>query len=182
MAQQREGEPAVRVAPAAPAEAAPLATQTNPASAASGSAVPSSSVSSTPSTAEDKRSDEQKASDERLDAQCMLIDFLPQLASYNYVWRHHSDNDNIVTSKANGGGGLNNPYMVGMWGDGEQFSSNVHGSTKKSKFLDFTTAQLSSLVPIMKFYKIQQLESGENKDYLIPFSTHALYFATSTWT
>ena len=131
--------------------------------------VPSAPTGSTADT----KTDEEKAADERLEAQCMLIDYLPQLASQNYSWRGNPKNSGVEKNQANGGGGYSNPFMTGMWGDGEQFSSNVHGSQLKSKFLDFTTPQLSSLVPLIKFYKIQQTSQGQTKDYVIPFSTHA---------
>lgn len=124
-------------------------------------------------TAPTEKTAEEIAADERLEAQCMLIDFLPEFAQQNYAWRTDPQNTGTENNKANGGGGMSNPYMFGMWGDGDTFSSYVNGSSLKGKFLDFTTAQLSSLVPVMKFYKVNTNESGKTTDYLIPFPTHA---------
>jgi len=119
------------------------------------------------------RTQEEIAADERLEAQCALIDFLPQIAAQNYAWRTDLANEGTELNRATGGGGKSNPYMFGMWGDGDTFSSYVNGSKLKAKFLDFTTAQLSSLVPILKFYKVNTNENGKTTDYLIPFPTHA---------
>jgi len=70
--------------------------------------------------------------------------------------------------------------MIGMTGDGEDFSSLINGSQLKGKFLDFTTAQLSSLTPVVKLYKVQQQEDGSTLDYLIPFPTHAAWLNATT--
>ncbi len=115
------------------------------------------------------------AADERIEAQCILIDYISTLSQDNYKWRKSTSNnkDFYDLATANGGGGTQNYYMIGMKGDGEDFSSLINGSQLKGKFLDFTTAQLSSLTPVVKLYKVQQIEDGSTIDYLIPFPTHA---------
>ncbi len=117
------------------------------------------------------------AADERIEAQCILIDYISTLSQDNYKWRKSRSNNKDFYDKAtaNGGGGTKNYYMIGMTGDGEDFSSLINGSQLKGKFLDFTTAQLSSLTPVVKLYKVQQQEDGSTLDYLIPFPTHAAW-------
>jgi len=138
-------------------------------------ATPTAASTSAPPTTAPQQTAGEKATDERLNAQCILIDFISNLAELNFNWRTSQDNQNSIDTEdaACGGGGPNNPYMIGMYGDGEIFSSLINGSEKKSRFLDFTTAQLSSITPVVRLYKVQQLDDGTNLDYLIPFSTHA---------
>jgi len=138
-------------------------------------ATPTAASTSAPPTTAPQQTAGEKATDERLNAQCILIDFISNLAELNFNWRASQDNQNSIDTEngACGGGGPYNPYMIAMYGDGEVFSSLINGSEKKSRFLDFTTAQLSSITPVVRLYKVQQLDDGTNLDYLIPFSTHA---------
>ena len=107
----------------------------------------------------DARTDEQKAADERLAIQCLLLDLIPELAPQNQKKRFVKSHQNIV----------------GMNGDTNYFTSFINGSVLKSYFLDFTTQQLSSLVPTLRLYKVLQNKEGTTSDYLIPFSTHTAW-------
>ena len=107
----------------------------------------------------DARTDEQKAADERLAIQCLLLDLIPKLEPQNQIKRFAKSHQNIV----------------GMNGDTNYFTSFINGSVLKSYFLDFTTQQLSSLVPTLRLYKVLQNNQGTTSDYLIPFSTHTAW-------
>jgi len=117
------------------------------------------------SNPQEQQSSAEKAADERLDAQCMLIDLIPELREKNASFR--VDSTNVAE--------LENLKTICMTGDTNYFSSYIHGTSSKAKFLDFTTAQLSSLTPILKLYKVIQADNKTTKDYLIPFSTHSAW-------
>ncbi len=111
------------------------------------------------------QTEEEKAQEERLVAQCILLELINPLSEKNYVFRNKKEQ---YDSKY--------PHAVCMSGDNNYFSSYVNGSDIKGIFLDFTPQQLSSLVPTLAFYKVQQDgEGGKTNDYLIPFSTHAAW-------
>jgi hypothetical protein len=46
---------------------------------------------------------EEIAADERLEAQCALIDFLPQIAEQNYAWRIHGCSRRVRTTESYAG-------------------------------------------------------------------------------
>jgi len=115
------------------------------------------------------------SSDERLQAQCVLIDFIEQISEKNKISRYDKTNKDFL-----GGGGVGNYTTIGMEGDGEKFSSFINGNEIKSKFLDFTTAQISSLVPNIKIYKIASESEGITRDYIVPFPTHAAWSDAKT--
>jgi len=107
---------------------------------------------------------EETGQEERLVAQCILLDLINPLSEKNYTFRNNKQYYD------------NNPNTICMSGDNNYFSSYVNGSNIKGMFLDFTPHQLSSLVPNITFYKVQQDgEGGQTNDYLIPFSTHAAW-------
>ena len=108
------------------------------------------------------KSEAQKAADERLTAQCILLDGIDLISSKNFKQRTSVD----LTL---------NPYTAGMEGDRATFASSINGSELKSKFLDFTTAQLASLTPVIRLYKVIQNDNATTTDYLIPFSTHTAW-------
>jgi hypothetical protein len=109
--------------------------------------------------ADSEQSKAQKAADERLTAQCILLDGIDVISPKNFKQRYAVLNSNTV----------------GMEGDRATFASSINGSKLKSKFLDFTTAQLASLTPVIKLYKVIQNDKGTTTDYLIPFSTHTAW-------
>ena len=157
-----------------------VASATSPPPVISGPSSPSSSPTAATATATEPTA-EQKATDERIQSQCILIDFISELSETNYDWRTDVTNTNNIDGPAAcGGGGTRNFDMLGMFGDGDTFSSLINGSQKKAKFLEFTTAQLSSLTPVVTLYKVQQTETGKSVDYLIPFPTHAAWLNSST--
>ena len=106
-----------------------------------------------------EQTEEEKAADERLAIQCLLLDLIPKLEPQNQKKRFAKSHQNIV----------------GMNGDTNYFTSFINGSVLKSYFLDFTTQQLSSLVPTLRLYKVLQNKEGTTSDYLIPFSTHTAW-------
>ena len=120
----------------------------------------------------------QRAADERLKVQCMLVDYMKQLSDINYVNRNIYKDiliDNLPAENQIASNFLNDNKIVPMCGDTNDFSSYVNGSDVKGRFLDFTTQQISSLVPVIKLYKVMQIDDNNTCDYLIPFSTHAAW-------
>ncbi len=114
---------------------------------------------------QESEASQQQTVDERLTAQCILIDIIPEISTFNADFR--VDPNNVAE--------LANATTICMSGDTNYFSSFINGSDKKAKFLDLTTAQLSSLTPVVKLYKVIQQSDGKTKDYLIPFSTHSAW-------
>jgi hypothetical protein len=112
---------------------------------------------------EAEKSEAQKAADERLTAQCILLDGIDLISPKNF-------NQRVKSVELN-------PYTAGMEGDRATFASSINGSELKSKFLDFTTAQLASLTPVIRLYKVIQNNdaTATTTDYLIPFSTHTAW-------
>ena len=111
--------------------------------------------------ADSEQSEAQKAADERLTAQCILLDGIDSISPKNSKQRYERLDLN--------------PYTAGMEGDRATFASSINGSELKSKFLDFTTAQLASLTPVIRLYKVIQNNDATTTDYLIPFSTHTAW-------
>ena len=129
------------------------------------------------------KSEEELAADSRLESQCALVDYMKILSRFNKNYRNVLKSKQKTETEPNQSDSNAIEYkdhVIAMAGDTNYFSSFINGSDIKGAFLDFTTQQISSLVPVIKLYKVIQVDDKNTVDYLIPFSTHAAWRDAST--